>query len=395
MIVQSTRISRAGGVRYIERHLLDKPAENDRIVVLVGDRAALHDALALADLKSCKYALRHLSISPEQPLDRAGLSDFLKMIDAEFKIGPDRPRLLVMHEKKGRQHFHLAVAEVDPTSMKVLSCRNDFTRLEKLARQHEHVRDETVQLARAERRARRIEGFSNVGRKKAERKVEDFDRTKLKLAFAKSPSAFFQELNRQGLTVAPGEKGFILRNAEGDFVVAANRAVGIRRQEFHHFMEDIKDGNSTNAESVCAGRGLETDRPEDQPTYIDHNQPHRGKWHRAIDATAAHAVGYAEAAGAGAQERRRKGRAAVSPLTVSPLHGGFRLHPYYRNLWTLDLDELLRLAEELAEWIRSIFEPPARRYARQIKAFRQKPPEISPADAEHPTQLRYDFRRSE
>ncbi len=64
MIVQSTRISREGGVRYLARHLLDKHSENEKIEVLLGDRAALDDAQALASAKGCRFSVRHLSISP-------------------------------------------------------------------------------------------------------------------------------------------------------------------------------------------------------------------------------------------------------------------------------------------------------------------------------------------
>ena len=65
MIVQSTRISRTGSFRYLEKHLLDKHDENERINVVAGDRGVFADAQALADAKGCKYSLRHLSISPD------------------------------------------------------------------------------------------------------------------------------------------------------------------------------------------------------------------------------------------------------------------------------------------------------------------------------------------
>jgi hypothetical protein len=63
VIVQATRIGRKGGVHYLAAHLLDKTIENERIEVLAGDRSALYDAQALADVKRCRYSVRHLSIS--------------------------------------------------------------------------------------------------------------------------------------------------------------------------------------------------------------------------------------------------------------------------------------------------------------------------------------------
>jgi len=41
MIIQTSRISREGGVRRLARHLLDKLTENDSIEVLAGDRHSL------------------------------------------------------------------------------------------------------------------------------------------------------------------------------------------------------------------------------------------------------------------------------------------------------------------------------------------------------------------
>ena len=169
MIVLTTRISRTGGVHYLAAHLLDKLDENDRIEVLSGDRNALHDAQALAEAKGCRYGVRHLSVSSEREMSPTQLSEFIRAIDAEFGIGMDRPRLVVRHVKKGRSHFHVAFAEVDPVSLRVLDCRQDFARLEGLARRYETIHGEHIQPTRAERWTAKLEGFSNVARKWAGR----------------------------------------------------------------------------------------------------------------------------------------------------------------------------------------------------------------------------------
>lgn len=87
MIVQTTRISRAGGIHYLARHLLDKTTENERIEVLAGDRQALSDSQALASVKGCRYAIRHLSISQEHEMTPAQLTEFVRSIDTQFRIG--------------------------------------------------------------------------------------------------------------------------------------------------------------------------------------------------------------------------------------------------------------------------------------------------------------------
>tara|TARA_R110000850_G_scaffold17029_2_gene52700 strand:- start:148 stop:342 length:195 start_codon:yes stop_codon:yes gene_type:complete len=59
----------------------------------------------------------------------------------------------------------------------------------------------------------------------------------------------------------------------------------------------------------------------------------------------------------------------------------------------LDLDDLLQRAEELAAWMRSIFEPPAQRLTRKIQELRQEAGPIVPAEISKPTVVTYDLDR--
>ena len=371
MIVQTTRIRRDGGVRYLARHLLDKVAENERIDVLAGDRQALEDAHALASVKGCRYSIRHLSVSPEREMSPAQLSDFLRAVDTEFGIGADRPRLVVRHVKKGRSHFHVAVAEVDPVTLRVLDCRRDFARLEDLARRYEADHGETVQPARAERRRVKAEGFSDVARKRAERQAANFDRTKLRKAFAAGRTALHRELGRQGLRIADGDKGPILVAVSGAFVAAACRSAGVRRAEFLKFMKE------ETAHERLIGR---------QPERTDHHREHgkhcstppaaslapgnagTARQDRAIARNATPHPRHAASAGHGPKDHRGPARPSVT--LIGRWRRQERLLPH--RLAKLDLDDLLRRAHELAEWMRSLFEPPSARLARQIENARKQ-----------------------
>lgn len=246
MIVQSTRISRKGGVRYLVHHLLGKVHENEKIEVLAGDRHALDDAQALARLKGCRYSVRHLSISPQREMTPRQLSAFLRAIDTEFKVGLERPCLVVRHVKKGRSHFYMAVSEVDLITLRVLDCRRDFARLENLARCYEADNGEQVQPTRAERRTQRAEGFSDVARKRAERSAPKFDRTRLRQAARRGRAAFLREIDRQSLRTENGDKGAILVTTDGVFVAAACRAAGMKRGEFQSFLQ----GGNTNEQLI-------------------------------------------------------------------------------------------------------------------------------------------------
>ncbi len=390
MIVQSTRIGRKGGVQYLARHLLDKVDENGRIEILAGDRAALHDAQALAEVKQCKFSVRHLSVSPEREMTPVELSEFIRAIDAEFRIGPDRPRLVVRHVKKGRSHFHIAVAEVDPTTLRVLSCRHDYARLEHLARRYEQDHGETEQPSRAERRARRTEGFSDVSRKRAERVVSKFNRTRLRQAVARGSAAFVQEIDRQGLQISDGDKGPILVTPAGAFVAAASRAAGMKRGEFQSFLQG----------------GIENERLIGSQTRVPDHPRDGGKQHSA-PAAASLAAGDA---GTTRQDRPVAGIARPDPRR--PALAGKRIERprhkdrpaaaavgrqsrealFLHRLTRLDLDDLLRRAREFAASIRSMFEPERDRLARQIVEAKRTQKSFPPAEAPRPSTPSYDFR---
>jgi hypothetical protein len=260
MIIQSTRISRESGVENLERHLLDKDDDNELIEVLAGDRAALYDAHAYANLKRCRYALRHWSISPELDMTPSQLADFLAKVDAEFRIGRHRPRLVVRHIKSGRQHFHVVVGEVDPISSRVLDCRNDYQRLESLARGYERTNGETVQADRSDHKTSCPAGLSQLGRKRAERIAPKFDRTRLKRAFASGADDFERELAEQGLRIVEGHKCPILVTKDGLFAAAAHRACGVRLAEFRirllHFQNQPRRTSAISPQGVSLGRPL-------------------------------------------------------------------------------------------------------------------------------------------
>lgn len=363
MIIQVTRIAREGGIHYLARHLLDKPLENERIEVLAGDRNSLHDAQAFASVKGCRYAVRHLSISPERDMTPAQLSVFLKSIDAEFSIGVNRPRLVVRHVKDGRSHFHVAIAEVDPETLRVLDCRNDFRRLEDLARRYEQDHGETVQPSRAERREKKVEGFSDVARKRAERILPEFDRTRIRRAASQGGPAFLQELDRQGLRITEGDKGPILVSTSGAFVAAANRVAGMKRTEFQEFLnEGIKNECRTGIQHRVSEYAEKNGRqPDSAPAAPLASAAARGpRQDRAVDGVPQLASGGTDPASCRPPSPRRKDRSLAAPIAR------FREALFLHSLTKLDLDDLLRIARAFAASIRSMFEPETDRLTRMI-----------------------------
>ncbi|MGO8212094.1 relaxase/mobilization nuclease domain-containing protein [Rhizobium ruizarguesonis] len=390
MIIQATRIAREGGIHYLARHLLDKPHENECIEILAGDRSALHDAHALATVKGCRYAVRHWSISPEREMTPAQLSTFLKSVDAEFNVGTDRPRLIVRHAKDGRSHFHVAIAEVDPATLRVLDCRNDFPRLEGLARQYEQDHGETIQPTRAERRMHKVEGFSDTARKRAERTAPEFDRTKLRRAAGQGRSAFVQELGRQGLRITEGEKGPILVSISGAFVAAANRVTGMKRAEFQKFLIEGHENEQTARTERRVPDHAGTNRRQPDPAsaaLVTVGGARRPGQDCAVVGTPRPHPGNPEPASRRAPTPRRKAR------SLAPSIARFREALFLHRLTKLDLDDLLRRALAFAASIRSMLEPETDRLARQIAETRKRRESFSPAELIEPQGPTYSFRR--
>lgn len=390
MIIQATRIAREGGIHYLARHLLDKPLENERIEVLAGDRAALHDAQVIANLKGCRYAVRHWSISPEQEMTPAQLSTFMKSVEAEFNVGMTRPRLIVRHVKDGRSHFHVAIAEVDPESLRVLDCRNDFHRLERLAREYERLNGETVQPSPAERREQRIEGFSDLARKRAERTASEFDRTRLRRAADQGLLAFRDELGRQQLRIAEGEKGPILVTPSGAFVAAANRAAGMKRAEFQKFLTEGHEIEQSTRTEHRVRDHVDANRRQPDPastTLVTPGRARRAGPDCAVAGTPRPHPGSPKPASRRASTPRRKTRSPTSSIVR------FREALFLQRLTKLDLDELLRQALAFAASIRSLFEPKSDRLSHQIAEARKRRVSISQSEPIEPQSPTYSFRR--
>jgi len=365
MIVQSTRISRNGGYRYLETHLLDKLNDNERIEILAGDRGVLADAQALADARKCRYAIRHLSISPEGAMSPGQLTGFVRAIDTEFGIGDDRPRLVVLHQKAGRVHFHLAVAEIDPATGRVLDNRHDFSRLERLARGYEAANGEQIQMSRRERASEKTEGLSSMARQRAERIAESFDRTRLKQACMAGEKHFRDELRRQGLAVVTGEKGLILIDSAGRFVAAAHRAAGMKKNDFKQRWEKINHGRNRTLGDGVAPRNS-SDVAADGTFSSSEIPTERGGPDRH---TPLHDTDRSGAADRSAPQPVRTRWAYLSALAYCRAQRAL----LRKCLQKVDWDDLQRRAEEMAAGITSLLLGPRDRLRAEIGRARVLP----------------------
>lgn len=148
MIIGATRIRSRSGHRALADHVWRGPG-NAEVATLAGCEADLEDMVAAARAGGHPYAIRHVHISPGEPVTDAEAQEIVSALGAEFGFDCGAV-VLVRHHKSRRarhdlmlgtrgheQHWHLLVPEVDPITGKVLDSRWMRPRHERVARESE------------------------------------------------------------------------------------------------------------------------------------------------------------------------------------------------------------------------------------------------------------------
>lgn len=148
MIIGGTRVTTRSGHRLLADHVW-RGGGNEAVTTLQGEEADLEDMVAVALHAGCRYAIRHLHLSPGEPVTDAEALDLVARIGAEFGFDPGTA-VVVRHRKARRVgydlmagtqgygvHWHLLVPEVDPVTLRVLDSRQMYPRHERLARDAE------------------------------------------------------------------------------------------------------------------------------------------------------------------------------------------------------------------------------------------------------------------
>lgn len=138
MILQGARIrATQAAAAAVAQHVLEGPA-NEKITVLQGGRDSLLLAAQEAQQEGKPYGIRHWKLAPGQATTREQLDGMLGDLAAEFSF--DRSSVTVIEHRKPRAsgdpgngvHWHILVPEWD--GLRVLDCRNDRRRHERLSR---------------------------------------------------------------------------------------------------------------------------------------------------------------------------------------------------------------------------------------------------------------------
>lgn len=202
-------------------HLLNEH-DNERVELMQVRGAIardLHGAFEEWELQAeiltkCKKHLYSLSINPDQkqePLTRDQYLDYISRV--EEKLGLDKqPRAIVVHEKYGRQHYHVVWSRIDADNGKAVHIAFDRDKLMMLTR--EFARDHGLELP---------SGYYNKekGRQKSFHELEQQRRTGLTLDDHKEQvtEAWQHSDNAKAFVQALAERGYILSKGRRDYLL--------------------------------------------------------------------------------------------------------------------------------------------------------------------------------
>jgi len=216
--------------------------------------------------------------------------------ELEKKLGlSGQPRVVVLHEKEGREHCHIAWLRIDLNRMAAISDSHNYRKHEEVARALEReFGHERVQGAHAER-----EGKERPARTPSHAEMLQSDRTGLSPKEAKTQITALWQSTETGkeFTVALWNEGFVLaRGDRRDFVVIdprggthslARRVDGAKAKDIRERLADIDANrlpNVIDAKQIQKARAelaKEQERPDNEQklkrsTSDDAEWTHRG-----------------------------------------------------------------------------------------------------------------------
>lgn len=283
MIIKSTRILTKSGVSNLSNHLLNKPHENEKIILMEGFESDFEAFHKEAVLDNSKFSFRHFSINPGCDWTYEQQLATIDKIKSEYGA-EDRPHLLVKHEKRlsgGAKNEHLHLVLPERYSGRTLSSSWNYARNEKIARICEHefgheivvgkhnksaahfVSDENLKNILLENSEKTMPkaSFSAVQHQKAKREGLSLPAIKnlIKELYSESDGfkAFKAALAENGFVVKKGRKTAIVE-MDGHFIGSLNRLVGMSKKDFlyKHKGEKIEKGISEKASRTAKEKSV-------------------------------------------------------------------------------------------------------------------------------------------
>jgi hypothetical protein len=234
---------------------LGNTATNERVTLVEARgtvaqdlRGALIEMDAYAAGTRCELPLYHANIDPQPPY-RLTPEQIIEAVDAlEKRLGFEgHARVIVLHEKYGREHIHPVWSRIDLDQMKSVSDSHNYRKHEEVARDLERrFGHERVQGAHAER-----EGVERPDRTPSRAELRQEERTGIKGKDVKADvtEAFLAVDNAIAFQAALADAGYVLAKGDRrDFVIVdrqggihslARRIDGMKAAELREFMAPI------------------------------------------------------------------------------------------------------------------------------------------------------------
>lgn len=266
------------------------------------------DAYALGT--RCEKSLYHAAISPEPP-HRLTDEQRTEAIDAlEAKLGLDgHARVVVMHEKLGRQHIHVVWSRIDLARMRSVSDSHNYRKHEEVARDLERrFGHDRVQGAHHER-----DGVERPDRTPSRAELQQQERTgitgrgvkeEVTAAFRASdgPEAFRAALDERGYKLARGDRrDYVIIDRKGGIHSLTRRIDGMKAAELREFMAAMNPESVPNIEQA---REMIAERERRARELVELYQEAR------IEAGYSRGDGYVSQTRAALRDHRQRQRAA-------------------------------------------------------------------------------------
>ena len=215
---------------------------------------------------NCSKPLYHAQLNPDRTLNKEEWGKAIEIFEKEMGF-ENQPRLIVLHEHKGREHIHLVYSRMDANG-KALSDSWNYLHHEKAAREIEHELGlEHTQGALYKREGDRPERTPDQNAiQQGERLKLDPREVKAKVSAlyqnADSGRAFVAALESEGYTLAKGDsRAYVILDAAGG-VHSLSKVAGVKVADIKKLLQDYPLQDRPNVEEARELAQIHAQRPE-------------------------------------------------------------------------------------------------------------------------------------
>lgn len=256
---------------------LMKKGDNGRVDLLEMRNLGGHDlrsGLRLAEVEAEQSngtkPLYHAQIAPAKGETMTREQQLMAVAVLEKHLGfQDLPRAIVLHEKDGREHLHVAWSRFDQETGTLR--RDSFTRMKHVAASMEialrlgfdmlrnpfdSMRQDREDLSREERRQQSNQGDTHAEKQQDQRSAERRDERKEWITeiwnSSDSAQAFRGVLEDTGYTLAYGKRGFVVVDERGEIHSLARQIEGATAKDVRDRLAALDASTIPNAEEIKA-----------------------------------------------------------------------------------------------------------------------------------------------